>query len=130
MDGLPKIAYSIFVAPTILNLTHWGLDKLGECASAQSTDVSVSTAEVLANASDIAMERVAPVFGLAAAVGGTVIVATAHDYTKRGVVIRWAVSQVLSWGWGFVVDTGMFAWRRRLEMNQADKEGRDGAEFT
>jgi len=130
MDGLPRKAYSIFVAPAILNLTHWGLDMIGGCAKAQSSDVSESTADALAVASDVAMERVAPVFGLAAAAGGTVIIATAHNYTKRDVVSHWAVSQVLGWGWGLVVETGMFAWRRRLELNEAEKEGRDGAVFT
>mgnify|MGYP000403504904 CR=1 FL=1 len=68
--------------------------------------------------------------GATAAAGGTVIIATAHNYTKRDVVSNWAVSQVLSWGWGFVVETGMFAWRRRMELKDAEQEGRDGAVFT
>lgn len=98
MDGLPKQAYSLIIAPGILNLTHWGLDKIGACAKAESPDVSVDTAAALAGASDVALERVAPVIGLILAAAGATVLVTAHNHTKRGVLAHWAVSQVLGAG--------------------------------
>lgn len=88
LGGLAKLAYSWLVAPLVLNLTHYGLDKVGACATAQSADRSDEQREALATASDVAVERVAPVLGVAAAAAGVALVVGAHGYTLVGVGTR------------------------------------------
>lgn len=127
LSGAAKLAYSWLLAPLVLNLTHWGLDKVGACATAHSADRDADEREALAAASDMAVERAAPVLGVAAAAAGVALIVSAHGYTLRGVGAHWVQTQVLGWGWGFVVDTAKFAFRRRLELNAAKADGKQGA---
>ncbi|GAB0490470.1 hypothetical protein MMPV_001707 [Pyropia vietnamensis] len=120
MSGISKLAYSFVVAPLVLNLTHWGLDQVGHCAMAQSPHRSDSEREALATASDLAMERVAPVVGVAAGTAGVALIIAAHGYTLMGVGTHWLQMQVVGWAWGFVMDTSQFAFRRRIELNSTD----------
>lgn len=119
LKGISKQTYSFLVAPLVLNLTHWGLDQVGHCAVAQSPHRSESEREALATASNLAMERVAPVVGVAVGAAGVALVVAAHGYTLIGVGTHWFRTQVLGWVWGLVVDTTQYSFRRRIELNSS-----------
>lgn len=130
MRGLTKLVYSMAVAPIVLNLTHWGLDMVGACATAHAPHRDAEERDALATASDVAVERAAPVVGVAAAAAGVALTVASPRYTLVGVCAHWAQTQALGWAWGLVVDTVQYTVRRRLEVNAAAEGNERGAVFT
>lgn len=130
LRGVTKLVYSMVVAPIVLNLTHWGLDIVGACATAHAPDRGADERDALATASDVAVERAAPVVGVAAAAAGVALTVASARYTLVGVCAHWAQTQALGWAWGLVVDTVQYVVRRRMEVNAAAGGDGRGAALT